>query len=76
MTLRFPFYNPGVESKWGFNRQMEEDMLGKYLVNDMRPYILSDLCIDTEGGRGGLPRSTDCKHHGADRCVINHQTFQ
>ena len=59
MTLRFPFLNPRAESRWAFNRQLEEEMLGKYLVHDMKPYILSDLCFDTEVGRGGLPEPRD-----------------
>ena len=67
MTVRFPFLNPSAESRWAFNRQLEEEMLGKYLVHDMKPYILGDLCLDTEGeGRGGLPEPRDCKHRGAD----------
>ena len=36
MTVRFPFLNPSAESRWAFNRQLEEEMLGKYLVHYRR----------------------------------------
>ena len=68
MSMRHPFFNEDAENTWAFNRQIE-DQVKKYkdkiMAKEMRPHILTKLCIDQQENH--LPSLKDCRHKGIER---------